>query len=149
MKTFVITVSSNFPAYHPKKFIETNFGHSLYYGIKKHTIRGNYDLWKRRIDKINQGEAILSVRQWMGKPYCSKQFELFQFTKIGIQKCDVSIIDDAGSAIIRMTIDNKPINDKVGSEVIKNDGLEIQDFIDWFKSPIKDGCIIHFTDLRY
>lgn len=144
MKTFVITVSTHYPAYHPKKFIETNFGHSLFYGLKKHTIRGNYKFWKRRVDIINAGEAILSVRQWMGKPYCSKQFELIQFKKIGIQKCDVEIYNKK----LFITINDK-LKYMMADRIIKNDGLTNEDFKAWFKKPIIEGCILHFTELLY
>ena len=40
--------------------------------VKLHTIRANYPLWEKRIKDIQEGHAVLSVRQWSGKPYRSK-----------------------------------------------------------------------------
>lgn len=149
MKTYVITISQNFNSKHPRCGEKTNFAVSIINKKKKHTIRGNYEYWKKRVDKINAGKAILSVRIWLGKPYCSKQMQLFQFEKLGIQKINLNISDDAGSAVIEMYIDGKVVDNNTGLNVIKNDGLEVQDFIDWFPKPLIGGCILHFTDLRY
>lgn len=151
MKTYVLTMSKVFPSYHPKKGQPTNFRSKHMDEIKLHTIRGNYALWKKRIDEINEGIAMLSVREWSAKPYCSPQVELFCLFKgeVAIQKINLNIHDDAGSAMIEAYIENKLINDEIGILLIKNDGLEIQDFIDWFTKPLIGGGIIHFTDLRY
>lgn len=74
LKTYVITISKKFPGYHPRKGDPTYFSSGIVSRRKKHTIRGNYALWKKRFDEIAAGRAKLSLREWIGKPYCSKQF---------------------------------------------------------------------------
>ena len=121
---------------------------------KLHTIRGNYELWKKRIDEVIAGKAILSIRGWIGKPYNSKQIEIARITKEnnpGIQKvyidihCDESNIESS----IRAKVEEKEVN---ASLLAKNDGLNIIDFSRWF-FPDLTGCftggIIHFTGFRY
>lgn len=174
MKTYVITLSQNFPATHPRKGQPTFFKHQLInalkmdkedvpiYGVphrgmpnerlgrKLHTIRANYPLWAKRFEQINRGEACLSIRQWTGKPYASKQVEIARLTKedgIGIQK---------------LTFDNNDIeafnlpeinNDHTWhlEDIAENDGLDIFSWLDWFKDYdlSKPMAIIHFTKFRY
>lgn len=144
MKTYVLTVSRNFPATHSMKGQPTDFFAKILSKEKKHTIRANYPLWRKRIDEVNQGIAILSVRQWSSKPYCSPQQEIMQFGKgqIGVQKLGIDfllgyIVDDVRSVTTSM--------------LAENDGLLASEFIEWFKKvkPEDDLAIIHFTDFRY
>lgn len=165
MKTFVITLSQNFPATHPRKGQPTFFKHQLInalkmdkedvpiYGIphrgmpnerlgrKLHTIRANYPLWKKRFEQINRGEACLSIRQWTGKPYFSKQVEIARLTKedgIGIQRLDLKAIGD------HSLIHSSKI-------FANNDGLTREEWIDWFENYdlSQPMAIIHFTKFRY
>ena len=110
----------------------------------RHDIRGNYELWAKRFKKINKGEAILSVRIWSGKPYQSKQQEIFKYDKthgIGLQKLEQP------NNFVFAPIDGKKVNWDL---VAKNDGLSFEDFCDWFKvRSDKPMAIIHFTDFRY
>ena len=97
MKTYVLMLSQFFPAYHPKAGSSTDFKNKLQAALngwsdltfaKLHTIRANYPLWKKRFEQIERGEACLSIRQWSGKPYASKQVEIARLTKddgIGLQ----------------------------------------------------------------
>lgn len=115
---------------------------------KIHTIRGNYDLWKKRADKINAGEAVLSLRQWSGSPYNyaqdgSKQVEFMQLEKINVQKIEFNkflgaFIDDTDSDVRLETL-------------AKNDGLSVEDFKAWFHDLKYDEpyAIINFTDHKY
>lgn len=48
MKTHVITLSHSFPATHKRKGEPTNFKEAFLSRSKKHTIRGNYNLWKKK-----------------------------------------------------------------------------------------------------
>lgn len=41
------------------------------------------------------------------------------------------------------------IQSKSFAESKLSSGLNPFDFEDWFKNPIIDGCVIHFTDFRY
>ena len=137
MKTYVLTLSKNFPASHPNAGQATNFGiefidreefYSSNGGIHKtHTIRANYPFWEKRFEDIERGNGCLSVRQWSGKPYCSKQIELERLTKedgIGLQQIRV----DSDMTIAK--IDKKQFNCYM---VAHNDGLSYQDWLDWFK----------------
>lgn len=86
MKTYVITLSRHFLANHKRAGEETHFKEKFLLGqgltdydtpsmAKIHTIRANYPLWEKRIKEVQEGRAVLSVRQWTGKPYRSKQVE--------------------------------------------------------------------------
>ena len=175
MKTYVITLSQHFPATHPRKGEPTFFKHQLInalkmdkedvpiYGVphrgmpnerlgrKLHTIRANYPLWKKRFEQINRGEACLSIRQWTGKPYASKQVEIARLTiedGIGLQKLEfvpcygiigaTVVIDGADKFMSKITLAN-------------NDGLTHDDWLDWFKDYdlSQPMAIIHFTKFRY
>jgi hypothetical protein len=140
--TYVLTVSEFFPKTHNKAGLPTGFINAISKCGKIHTIRANYDLWKKRADKINRGEAVLSVRYWTGKPYNSKQKEVFVFEKIGVEKLQLDMlgwfIDDIDS-------------DYATKDFAKNDGLSEEDFKQWFKGQdfSKPKAIIHFSDFRY
>lgn len=144
MITYVLTVSQKFPTDHKKAGQSTGFPLAIKHYDKIHTIRGNYDLWAKRFEKINAGKAILSVRIWEGKPYASKQLEIFKYDythKIGIEK-----LEDPTNFVFA-PIEGKQINWDL---VAKNDGLSFEDFCEWFKvrsnSPM---AVIHFTGFRY
>ena len=163
MKTYVITLSQTFPATHPKKGRRTQFKFKFYKGIGKvedavtdiagepkkiHTIRANYPLWKKRFEQIERGEACLSVRQWSGKPYCSKQIELARLTKedgIGIQRLDLDFVTIG----IRINHETYPLGTEL--DLAHNDGLFYPDWLDWFRKydHTKPLAIIHFTKFRY
>ena len=150
MKTYVLTVSRNFPSYHKRKGDDTNFVENIFAKIKIHTIRNNYDLWKKRIDEVNKGEAVISLRYWTGKPYKAPQKEFYKLQKgdVGVQKIERTVlgwfIDDIDSEINTTTL-------------AKNDGLSFEDFKEWFKKKVvMEGqfdmapmAIIHFTKFRY
>ena len=162
MKTYVITLSRNFPAKHPRNGEHTNFdtkvlnavwrAHNMNcvvpkYGMKLHTIRSNYDLWSKRFEKIDAGKACLSIRYWSGKPYHSKQFEICKLTKedgIGLQRlefyngCLQQPILSSGMTIM-------------AESLADNDGLPFESWKDWFRKGdiSKPLAIIHFTKFRY
>lgn len=149
MKTYVITISERFPAKHYKAGWLTGFEFSISMDIKIHTIRGNYPLWKKRFEEIEKGNACLSVRKWSGKPYSSKQIELFRFDKtdgIGIEKLYHSCYSKlpmVHSCLKTQTVSN--------DFLAKNDGLTLEEFKDWFKDYdlSQPMAIIHFTPFRY
>lgn len=149
-------LSVNYPVHHMKAGQPTDFKAKLYEGEKIHTIRGNYEYWAPKIAEIQAGEAILSLRQWLGKPYCTTQVviqELTHESNIGIQPLAL-FVDTIGN--------NKSIGAWITSEdggtksidarkLVKNDGLTLDDFYSWFDTPkpLENPCIIHFTDFRY
>lgn len=148
MKTYVLTVSQYFPKTHSRAGELTNFVDYLdqfsqphSHSPKIHTIRNNYNLWKHRIDEINKGNVILSVRFWTGKPYNSKQKIIFNTNKVGIQK-----LNEPDNQIAAL-IDESKVN---WEDVAKNDGLSFFDFCEWFKNAGSEPmAVIHFTDFRY
>lgn len=150
MKTYVITLSKTFPKTHKRAGEPTNFRTLFETGVKKHTIRANYPLWAKRIKEIQDGEACISIRQWSGKPYASKQEEICRLSAdngVGIQymyypELMCGTLDKNG----------KDITKKLSaSQLANNDGLSFIDWQDWFKDydlsqPL---AIIHFTKFRY
>lgn len=161
MKTYVITLSRSFLTKHSKAGEPTNFrdafnagqvfnrgSECLYLRPKLHTIRANYPLWEKRIKEVQEGKAFLSVRQWTGKPYRSKQIEITRLTTedgVGIQKL---CFPNRLTAWIdyperRLSVDFKYL--------AKNDGLSLADWCDWFRGYdlSKPMAIIHFTKFRY
>ena len=68
-KKIIITLSRVFPTTHSRRGEPTDFASKLASGVKKHTIRKNYDLWKINAEKMERGKFYLSIRQWSGRPY--------------------------------------------------------------------------------
>lgn len=140
-KVYVLMLAKNFLASHPKAGQPTRFNNLIRVGIKIHTLRNNYDFWKKRVGNINAGKAVLSIREWEGKPYNSKQTVLYILEKVGIQKLEITPIG--------LFIDSAE-SDLGLKDFAENDGLLIADFFAWFKkSPAKELAIIHFTEKRY
>lgn len=168
MKTYVITLSKRFPAGHNRAGDLTFFHEALsnalhnteatltvddaddtsikIYERKIHTIRANYPLWAKRIAEIERGEACLSIRQWTGKPYRSKQVEIARLTKedgVGIQRLEF-VNGKLGLPRIGIVYQRK-------NEIALNDGLSFEDWENWFKNYdlAQPMAIIHFTKFRY
>ena len=166
-----MSISRTFPAKHPRAGEKTYFEGKIRYGIgidscvvavpysKIHTIRANYMFWKKRIDEVNAGKAVLVLFEWNGKPYGKGtiQRELFRFDKdsgIGVQKLEwisseTAVVNPSNNCMFPAiapfeTLVNTP-------ELANNDGLSERDFRDWFKDydlsePL---AIVHFTKFRY
>lgn len=168
MKTYVLILSRVFPATHPRKGEPTNFKVSLLKAlyihnpiapIKLYTIRGNYELWRKRFEEIDAGDACLSIRQWSGKPYHSKQVEIARLTEldgIGLQR--LQFIPDSTTFNVMISIDFRVRRMPESLELIKtiaaNDGLSFEDWKEWLFGDGKFGyrkplAIIHFTKFRY
>lgn len=151
IKTFVLTVSEIFPSTHSRKGEETDFVEKIRDEKKIHTIRKNYKLWKERINQIQKGEAVLSIRVWTGKPYKSPQKEIIQLDSssgIGVQLLFI----DFSKSWFETTEANKQTDHYYSFDTLAyNDGLLIEDFEEWFKGIDKEEplAIIHFTKFRY
>ncbi len=167
-KTYIITLSKQFMKGHPREGEKTGFRDKLLLALddknvnsnvikKVHTIRENFPLWEKRIKEVQDGRAILSIRQWSGKPYRSKQEVVCNLTKdsgIGIQKLSVMeyIDNDDDSERAMYCIDNNPRPHLTSSQIALNDGLEVNDWRAWFSKVdlTSNPCvIIHFTSFRY
>ena len=80
---------------------------------------------------------MLSIRQWTGKPYRSKQMEIATLTAengVGLQRFPYT--DSEWTSMVSLA---------------KNDGLSLNDWVGWFggydlSEPM---AIIHFTKFRY
>lgn len=159
LKTYVLIVSRNFPMTHPRKGEPTYFPEKILKGLnlntdesidpKGHTIRGNYDLWKKRINEVAAGKAILSIRYWTGKPYNSKQETIIELTKdygVGVQ--ELVFGKTINDIIIRG--DDRYITPNIET-IAKNDGLTVDDFKAWFQKSISifPMAVIHFSNFRY
>lgn len=114
---------------------------------KIHTIRDNYELWEKRIKEVQADKAIISIRQWSGRPYWSTQeiiCDLGAKDGVGIQEFNLLPFD--------LLIDKKAMNSKRNMQMLaENDGLDYVNFHRMFicgqASPTK--AIIHFTKFRY
>ena len=92
IKRYRLGVSKTFPATHPRKGEETFFVEKIEnnenlscmsettralseaeFGVKIHTIRSNYPLWKKRMEEVQAGRAVIELFYWADKPYRSKQ----------------------------------------------------------------------------
>ena len=160
-------LSQVFPADHPKAGRPTGFKNKLQAALngwsdltfaKLHTIRANYPLWAKRFEQIERGEACLSIRQWMGKPYRSKQVEIARLAKedgIGLQ--ELTFYKEYRLSPARYTLENFEIDGKwhEGNTrmLAENDGLTLKDWEAWFGNPKYDlsepMAIIQFTKFRY
>lgn len=157
-----LSVSRFFPATHPKageetKFVEKIRANGISYIVdfepKIHTIRANYELWQKRFEKIEKGEAVLELYYWTGKPYNSKCETFATLTKedgIGVQYLKFDKHDWSYAYVGVGIVDTKAV---FTSYIMfaKNDGLSVDDFKAWFKGYdlSEPMAIIHFTDFRY
>lgn len=135
-------LSKVFPKGHIREGEPTGFKEKLLSGEKIHTIRSNYPLWKKRINEVQNGDAIISVRQWEDKPYRSKQIEIARFTKengIGIEMLWLGNIGRMESIF------------KSHPDLDVHDGLKRLDWLSWFEFAERNKPlpIIHFTSFRY
>lgn len=167
MKTYVLIVSRYFPKGHSKEGQPTEFENAITASVwrqykmtckcksdwyKLHTIRGNYDLWAKRLEEIKAGKACLSLRYWEGKPYRSKQIKFVRLTKddgIGLQKLQF-LTDDDNEPFIATNYEGETVF--LSKETLaNNDGLTLDDWDEWFKGYdlSKPMAIIHFTNFRY
>lgn len=117
---------------------------------KLHTIRANYDFWARRFEKIYAGEAVLSVREWVGKPYGkgSTQREIALLTRddgIGLQRM---IVGGTSFTFHPIYIDGAAVRPDT---LASNDGLTVYDWLNWFASYNVNNpmAVIQFTKFRY
>lgn len=166
-------VSRVFPATHPRNGESTYFvkkilntvRHTGYYASdneenvdminKLHTMRANYPLWEKRMKKVQEGEAVIELFYWEGKPYHSKQIVFATLDKdsgVGVQSYHIAEWEDEdGTERAGYCIDNRIIRGFALDYLAKNDGLSLEDFKEWFRNYdlSKEMAIIHFTEFRY
>ena len=178
MKTHVLILSRTFPKWHPRAGEPTYFNQKLMRAVyrdfsnidvvdrewikpsvrdrfipaKLHTLRGNYERWKKIIDEVRSGEAELSVREWSGIPYRSHQVEIQRFTNrdyISVQKLVWEEEGLRNGTEYTLRIDGKFFNNY--TMLANNDGLSLEDWRAWFAKEDKSQAfaIIQFTSFRY
>ena len=140
----ILKIAKNFLAYHKRAGQATDFEAKIKAKEKLHTIRPNYEAWKKKIEKVKNGESELIVEQWSGLPYRSSPELLFKYD----DKDDIDVSKltyEEGKGLV--------VNDEVivPTEILaKNDGLTLQEFEDWFKVfPTEPMAILHFNSFRY
>jgi hypothetical protein len=171
---YKIVISKRFLSYHRRAGIKTFFeekimNHRFFwtgtegtrllsvseFGIKIHTIRNNYDLWLKRIEKVYEGKAVIDLCYWMlpGGRFTPGN-ELITFLSLnkdsgcGLQKITFSQDYFKEKGLLAPMVDNKVLDIL---ELSYNDGLDWIDFKEWFKGyNLKEPMtIIHFTSFRY
>lgn len=169
MKTYFIMLSQRFLSGHPREGEPTGFrmkfnmcqeavrglvvttGSRHKFAYKYHTIRSGYTRWEKCLRDVQQGKAVLSVREWAERPFNSRHNiikDLAGDNGVGIQKLigfegdHALVMNDAGQVV--------PV-DLV--TLARNDGLSLEDFRAWFRDAQPTAAdpfaIIHFTPFRY
>lgn len=156
IKRYRLGVSLKFPATHPRKGEDTNFVESIKLNLalggngKIHTIRGNYEFWKKRMDEVQAGNAVIELFHWAGKAYQSKQVVFATIDKN--TGCGIQELEFINSNFNQPCVYGEGYAAR-GSiiEIAENDGLSAEDFIRWFEfyDMGKPYAIIHFTEFRY
>jgi hypothetical protein len=124
--------------------IKPQFVEPIRSGRKIHTIRANYEFWKR----FDYQEC--SIRVWTGKPRRSPQREVFKRI-IHVQPIRLwhnKTLDGHKMPPEFYATNGTAIENSV---LAKNDGFEsVDDFMNWFYN-YKDGilAVLHFTNFWY
>lgn len=116
---------------------------------KIHTIRANFELWEKRIAEIKAGRAVLSIREWEGKPYKSRQVEIALLSSV-----DGLGVDSFAGKTRKVGNHSRAWFDYHSIDIARNNGLSLEDWENWVfpnKKPLTDKrmAIIHFTPFRY
>lgn len=144
MKCYVLMISSIFPKTHIRKGYPTCFKPKINRKEKRHTIRNNYDLWRKRMDEVLKGNAYISLREWEGLPYKSKQTEIKKITKADDPEVQKLLPYSSGFFVDDYSHEVDP------TVLAVNDGLSRIDFMHWFGENFQEPkAIIHFSDFRY
>lgn len=138
----VLMLSRHYMKTHYRAGQETYFKSKFLRDIKIHTIRMNEK------KHFKDGEEV-SLRQWTGKPYASKQTEIGTAT-LGIEHLRMEA--ENGDITLCMIAGEKQGIKIHWYELAAHDGLYCGDFFDWFfpkGSGSIEADILHFTDFRY
>jgi len=155
----VITLSRQFPSYHPKAGMPTNFVSNVWDVLFPDNIKGisipselssDFSTWKFnkeviipkhhtiRLKKQNDDGTFIgrwkdgdmaSLRVWSGKPYNSPQIKICDDVKIRV----LDIVIDFKNGLI-FEDDDKVIRLLSTRTLATNDGLLPRDFLDWFQA---------------
>ena len=172
---YKISITQRFLAGHRRAGEPTNFKDQImldraFGNGKIHTIRQNYPLWVKRINKVHEGKAVIDLCEWKlpGGRFTPGN-ELIPFATLdkdsgcGVQELQwkkmVQVAKDRAfvwlNKVSRSAEVYTPIVDNKANLTIltiaNNDGLTSNDFKSWFKSYdlTQPMAIIHFTAFRY
>ncbi|MEA4975972.1 MAG: hypothetical protein VB046_09580 [Paludibacter sp.] len=124
------------------------------FGVKIHTIRKNYPLWKKRMQKVYDGRAVIDLCYW-AKPggRFTPGNELITFATLDKDSgCGVQKIIFKDNFVCAAIETSYAANLVVPASIISvNDGLSLEDLEAWFKGYdlSEPMAIIHFTKFRY
>lgn len=173
LKKVVIVVSRTYPSYHRKKGQQTNFIEKISCGCqcpgdcticdfkegkKIHTFRGNYLWWKKQIDEVLAGNAVLVLKYHSIGRYAkgNQQIEFARFDKdsgIGIQEAIYKTDFEEPFSGMAIRCEDSVFRDFPFCRVAENDGLTEADFACWFEKGkyelSEPMACIHFTNFRY
>lgn len=156
----VITFSTKFPSHHPLKGQPTDFVGKIWAGLLNidHDLYSDYlhpdgrpgfcrsaDSYlklfgdKQKHHTIRKGNRwkvgdIFSPRFWGGKPYRSKQVTFAPDIEIKkVWDIEIRIMPYANNEF-KVWVDNKHVPWGIVEQIIRNDGLIEDEFVQWFKS---------------
>jgi hypothetical protein len=169
-------VSPTYPAYHYKKGQNTYFiekilnsvtgaratqlliSDKLVYEMKRHTFRGNYPLWKKRIDEVLAGNAVIVLKYHSLGRYVkgNKQIEFARLDKdsgVGVQEGIYKTDFEEPFSGMAIRCEDGVFRDFPFYQVADGDGLTDADFACWFEKGkyelTEPMACIHFTSFRY
>ena len=169
---YQLGIRRTFPTTHPQKGKPTYFVEKIQLGLglitelpgdcvidlepKLHILRANnifrtnVPLWKKRMEEVMSGHAIIELFYWEGNPCSNKQVVFAVLDKdsgCGVQK----IYLKREFFKTNWVVDQSEFQDQLLSTIAKNDGLSLDDFKEYFKSYdlSKPMEIIQFTKFRY
>lgn len=90
MKTYVLIVSQRFPMTHPRKGQPTMFIENILNKTKIHTIRGNFPLWEKRIEEVQNELAVISDNHFKERLQVD-QYKIFEEDECVV--CQVHWVD--------------------------------------------------------
>ena len=157
----IVTLSKTFFPKHPRKGQNTGFRDKVTAGRKVHTCRPNYEYWRAKMEKLTEKGGVLSVRQWIGRPYHQPGQETITDIPAGVagvqklelrrERCVVKYYAEQ----LKMEIGRSVRYDwtaqvdgyGVPLEVLaENDGLTVEDFKAWF-APAFDAAEKKYHEL--
>ncbi len=156
----VLTFSTVFPSYHPRKGEPTDFVKKILIALKgKEICSQNFgfdaDLYEPKYHTIRAGNRWkvgdkFSPRVWSGKPYKSKQIVIAP--DIDIKKIwDIEIIEGEYYIDGKYHSGEHEHNHEKLELIAKNDGLSKHDLIDWlqFNKPFRGQIICWGQNITY
>ena len=143
----VVTLTKTFFPAHPQAGEETRFREKVHSGVKLHTCRQNYAYWKRIIEGIKAKGGVLSVRQWIGRPFHQPGQETVievPADQVGVQRLELRrervvtefFAEEQKAPFVR-AISHEWTAEVDGRNVpiellAANDGLTVEEFKAWF-----------------